>query len=83
MRALASLLFIAVLTVVSFGLTWAADAPIFGTFALFEVHKDWGNLSLEDRQKGGQEAKALLESIKNQVTVDGYWTYGLTTESHF
>ena len=83
MRALASLLFIAVLTVVSFGLTWAADAPIFGTFALFEVDKDWGNLSVEERQKGGEEAKALLESIKNQVTVDGYWTYGLTTESHF
>jgi chlorite dismutase len=83
MRNLGSLLFFAVLSIVPPGLTWAADSPIFGTFALFEVDKDWGNLSVEDRHKGGQEAKALLESNKNQVTVDGYWTYGLTTDSHF
>nr|MBA3613883.1 chlorite dismutase family protein [Nitrospirales bacterium] len=72
-----------VLNVVSSGVTWAADAPIFGTFALFEVDEHWGNLSVEERQKGGEEAKALLEGFKGQVTVDGYWTYGLTTESHF
>jgi chlorite dismutase len=65
------------------GMIWAADAPIFGTFALFEVKKSWGEMSGEERQKGGQEAKALLESTKNQVSVDGYWTYGLTTDSHF
>lgn len=83
MRTFGSLLLLAVLSVVSSGLTWAADAPVFGTFALFEVDKDWGNFSVEERQKGGEEAKALVESTKNQVTVDGYWTYGLTTESHF
>ncbi|MDH4195386.1 MAG: chlorite dismutase family protein, partial [Nitrospirota bacterium] len=55
----------------------------FGTFALFGVHEDWGDMPLEERQKGGQEAKALLESFSKQVTVDGYWTYGLTTDSHF
>ena len=72
--------------VVQFGLSgvsWAADAPVFGTFALFEVDKDWGSLPQEERQKGGEEAKAVLEGFKSQVTVDGYWTYGLTTESHF
>lgn len=83
MRALAFLLFFAVVNGGLSGVTWAADAPIFGTFALFEVDKDWGNLSVEERQKGGQEAKSLLESFSKQVTVDGYWTYGLTTESHF
>ncbi|MBA3967103.1 MAG: chlorite dismutase family protein [Nitrospirales bacterium] len=83
MRILGSILFLAVLNVVSSGVTWAADAPIFGTFALFEVDEHWGNLSVEERQKGGEEAKALLEGFKGQVTVDGYWTYGLTTESHF
>lgn len=72
MRVLASLLFYAVMQVGLPGMIWAADAPIFGTFALFEVDKEWGNLSGEDRGKGGQEAKALLESFKNQVTVDGY-----------
>ena len=83
MRALVSLVFFAVVQCGLSGMSWAADAPIFGTFALFELDKDWGNLSVEERQKGGEEAKALLESTKNQVTVDGYWTYGLTTDSYF
>ena len=80
------LLFWLCFAVVQFGLSgvsWAADAPVFGTFALFEVDKDWGSLPQEERQKGGEEAKAVLERFKSQVTVDGYWTYGLTTESHF
>jgi chlorite dismutase len=83
MRALVSPVFFAVMQCDLPGMSWAADAPIFGTFALFEVDKDWGNLSLEERQKGGEEPKALLESTKNQVSVDGYWTYGLTTDSYF
>ncbi|MFZ1747157.1 MAG: chlorite dismutase family protein [Nitrospirales bacterium] len=82
MHALLAFLLFAVVPFGLSGLSWAADAPVFGTFALFEVDKDWGNLPLEERQKGGEEAKALLESFKSQVTVDGYWTYGLTTESH-
>ncbi|MEJ2230780.1 MAG: chlorite dismutase family protein [Nitrospirales bacterium] len=80
---LASLLFFAVVQFDLSGVSLAADAPIFGTFALFEVEKGWGNLSMEDRQNGGQEVKALLESFKDRVNVDGYWTYGLTTDSHF
>ena len=83
MHALLTVLFFAVVQFGLSGVTWAADAPIFATFALFEVDEDWGRLPLEERQKGGAEAKALLESFKSQVTVDGYWTYGLTTESHF
>ncbi|MGD9852860.1 MAG: chlorite dismutase family protein [Nitrospirales bacterium] len=83
MRVFASLLLFVVMQLGVSGVTWAADAPVFGTFALFEVNKGWGKLSGEDREKSGQEAKALLESFKNQVTVDAYWTYGLTTKSHF
>jgi len=83
MRAFVSLLFFAVVQCGLSGISWSADAPIFGTFALFVVDKDWGNMSAEERQKGGEEAKALLESFKGQVTVDGYWTYGLTTDSNF
>lgn len=83
MPALLFWLFFAIVQFGVSGLGWAADAPVFGTFALYEVDKDWGNLPLEERQKGGEEAKALVESFKSQVTVDGYWTYGLTTESHF
>ena len=65
------------------GMLWGAEGPIFGTFVLFNVHKDWGQMSAEERKKGGEEATALLESFKNQVTVDAYWTYGLTTDSYF
>lgn len=83
MRAVASLVFVAVVQMVVSGVGLAADAPIFGTFVLFEVDHHWGDLSAEERQQGGQEAKALLEEFKNQVTVDAYWTYGLTTDSHF
>lgn len=83
MRVLASLLFFVVMQCGVFGISLAADAPVFGTFALFEVNKGWGNLSAEERHKAGLEVKALVESFQNQVTVDAYWTYGLTTESHF
>ncbi|MGE0474828.1 MAG: chlorite dismutase family protein [Nitrospirales bacterium] len=83
MRIFASLMFFAVMQFGLSGMVRAADAPVFGTFALFEATKGWGKLSDEDRQKAGEEAKALLESFNNQVTVDAYWTYGLTTESHF
>jgi chlorite dismutase len=83
MRACLSLVFIVVVQIGTSGVIRAAEPMIFGTFALFEVDKDWGSLSLEEREKGGQEAKALLESLSNQVVVDAYWTYGLTTESHF
>jgi chlorite dismutase len=83
MRACLSLVFIVVVQIGASGVIRAAEPMIFGTFALFEVDKDWGSLSLEEREKGGQEAKALLESPSNQVVVDAYWTYGLTTESHF
>ncbi|MEX0830042.1 MAG: chlorite dismutase family protein [Nitrospirales bacterium] len=83
MRAFVSLVFFAVVQCGLSGMSWAADGPTYGTFALFELDEDWGNLSVEERQKGGEEAKSLLESTKNQVTVDGYWTYGLTTDSHF
>jgi chlorite dismutase len=83
MRAFVALLFFAVVQCGLSGMSWAADAPIFGTFSLFEVDKDWETLSVEERRQGGDEGKVLLETMKNQVTVDGYWTYGLTTGSHF
>jgi chlorite dismutase len=83
MRAWLSLVFIVVVQIGASGVIRAAEPMIFGTFALFEVDKDWGSLSLQEREKGVQEAKALLESLSNQVTVDAYWTYGLTTYSHF
>lgn len=83
MRGFAFVLVFALMPVVGPGLTLAADAPIFGTFAVFEVDKEWGTLSKEERQNGGQEALALLETFKDQITVDAYWTYGLTTASHF
>ncbi|GJL70638.1 MAG: hypothetical protein NPIRA06_32730 [Nitrospirales bacterium] len=38
------------------GLSWAADTPLFGTFALLEVDKDWRNLPLEEQKKGGKRA---------------------------
>ncbi|MDT3778108.1 chlorite dismutase family protein [Nitrospira sp. MA-1] len=60
MPVLLSLVFI---TVVHFGLSgfsWAADAPVFGTFALYEVDKDWKDLPMEERQKGGEEANQQL-----------------------
>ena len=83
MRTIGSLLVFAVVQVASFEMAWAADAPVFGTFALFEVSEEWRNVSTEDRQKAGQEVQTLLESHKSQVTVDAYWTYGLTRDSHF
>jgi chlorite dismutase len=83
MRTWLSLVFIAIVQVGVSGAIRAAEPQNFGTFALFEVDKDWGSLSLKEREKGGQEARALLESFSKLVTVDGYWTYGLTTDSQF
>lgn len=59
-----SLLFFAILAVVSSTLTWAADSHTYGTFALFEMDNQWRNLPAEERQKAGKEAQALLESNK-------------------
>ncbi len=83
MQIFAYVLFFAVMQIGLAGATLAADNPTFGTFALFEAEQGLGELSMEERQKAGQQAKALLETFKNQVTVDAYWTYGLTTDSHF
>jgi chlorite dismutase len=83
MRTFGNLFCAAVFSLMPTGLIQAAEPPTFGTFVLFEVKDEWNNLSAEERQKAGQEVQNVLESNKNQVTVDGYWTYGLTTDSHF
>jgi len=64
-------------------LIFAADAPAHGTFALYEVGHTWASLSSEEKTKGVQEATALIQSFKDRITLDFYWTYGLTTDSHF
>ena len=61
----------------------AADPPTHGTFALFKVSKSWATLSAEDKRKGVQEATSVIDSFHDRVTLDTYWTYGLTTDSHF
>jgi len=63
--------------------TIAAGAPVHGTFALYEVEPTWTTLSSDEKTKGVQEATALVESFKDRITFDSYWTYGLTTDSHF
>ena len=83
MRRFTVVLLAFMVQLVSSGLIWAADAPVFGTFALFEVDSDWRNLSVSERQQGGQDTMTLLETFKDQVSVDAYWTYGLTNDSHF
>ena len=55
--------------------TIAADAPVHGTFALFEVEPTWTTLSSDEKTKGVQEATALVESFKDRVTFDSYWTF--------
>jgi len=64
-------------------LSLAAGAPVHGTFALFEVNSTWGMISSDEKTKGVQEATALIDSFKDRITIDTYWTYGLTTDSHF
>ncbi|MDT7043807.1 chlorite dismutase family protein [Candidatus Nitronereus thalassa] len=64
-------------------LTLAAGSQVHGTFALFKVNPTWTRLSIEEKAKGVQEATAVVESFKDQITLDSYWTYGLTTDSHF
>lgn len=83
MRIIMSLLVVVLVQSVSLDMARAAEPPVFGTFVLFEMKKDWGKLPGEERQKGGQEARALVETFMNRVTVESFWTYGLTTDSHF
>lgn len=83
MRIILSLVLVAVMQVGSSDMAQAAEPPLFGTFALFEVNRTWESLPMDERQQGGEEAKALLESFTAQGSVDGFWTYGLTPDSHF
>lgn len=62
---------------------YADSTHIFGTFALFELESDWTKKSPAEKQKGLEEASAVFTGYRDRVTVDGYWTYGLTSDSHF
>lgn len=83
MRIIVSLVLVAVMQVASSDMAQAAGPPLFGTFALFEVNGTWEGSSMEERRQGGKEAKALVESFNDQISVEGFWTYGLTTDSLF
>jgi chlorite dismutase len=83
MRFIMSWLLVVLVQMMSLQPARAAEAPVFGTFVLFEMKKDWEKMPVDDRQSAGQEAKALVESLGKQVTVESFWTYGLTTDSHF
>lgn len=83
MRIIVSLVLVAVMQVALPNMALAAGPPLFGTFALFEVNGTWQSLPMEERRQGGEEAKTLLESFTPQCSLDGFWTYGLTTDSHF
>ena len=75
MPALVSLLFLAVVQFGLCGISWSADAPIFGTFALFEVDKDWGNLSGKKDKKEERRQKPYW----NQPKIRSPWmAIGLT-----
>ena len=63
--------------------SYADETPTFGTFALFELESDWTRKSPDEKRKGLEEASAVFTAYKERVTVDGYWTYGLTSDSHF
>lgn len=65
------------------GVARADDTHLFSTFALFSLDDEWGRLSSSERRKGGQDATALHDDLQDRVTVDAYWTYGLTKHSHF
>jgi chlorite dismutase len=65
------------------GVARADDTHIFSTFALFTLDDEWGRLSSSERRKGAQDATALRDDFQDRVTVDAYWTYGLTKDSHF
>lgn len=81
-RAIAFLLMIAFYWALQ-GSVFAAGPHVFGTFALFQVDAKWVEESQGHKRRATQEAKSLVASFKDRVAVDSYWTYGLTTGSHF
>lgn len=65
------------------GAALAAGPHVFGTFAVFHVDPKWAGESQGYKRRAAQEAKSLVASFRDRVTLDAYWTYGLTTGSHF
>lgn len=65
------------------GAAFAAGPHVFGTFALFHVDPEWAEQSQGEKRRATIEAKSLVASFKDRVALDAYWTYGLTTGSHF
>lgn len=61
----------------------AADEHVYGTFVLFEMNESWAAQSETDKRKGLQEAQQVVDSFEERVNLDVYWTYGLTSASHF
>lgn len=60
----------------------AQEAHVFGTFILYDVSDDWWDKTTEARKAAIDEARALLTQQTDAVTIDAYWTYGLTSRSH-
>lgn len=59
------------------------DTEVYGTFILFDVSKEWAVRGIAEKNKGVEEAKAVLDAYKDKVLVDSYLTLGLTNNSYF
>jgi len=83
MREKMSVTFIMLMLVCLVNSANAATTNVYGTFVLFDVGEDWAKMKVQEKQKGVQEAKAVMDAYRDRVTVDAYWTLGLTNGSHF
>lgn len=81
-RALAALVMVSLSCAVH-GTVFAAGPHVFGTFVLFHVDPQWTEATPGYKRRATQEATSLVASFKDRVALDAYWTYGLTTASHF
>ena len=83
MREKISVTFIMLMLLCLVNSSYAATPHVYGTFVLFEVDEEWAEMKVQEKQKGVQEAKAVIDAYKDRVAVDAYWTLGLTNASHF
>ena len=60
-----------------------ADTGVYGTFVLFDVSKEWAIKGMNEKKKGVEEARTVVDAFKGKVLLDSFLTLGLTNESFF
>lgn len=59
------------------------DTGVYGTFVLFDVSKEWAIKGMNEKKKGVEGARTVVDAFKGIVLLDSFLTLGLTQTNPF